>query len=285
MAPDDADVPARALRALGRHRRRVAARRGRGRGARRRGRGADPRSTRSGGSPARISSRPPTRSRSSRSNADLVAAWYVEGRCTGSARRSSSRTCSSGSGSTGHASSRVRSTRRASPLSIEPECRWLAPASLDEALVLKAERGDEATVLAGGTFLGDPHQPASRPADLPPRASADVARSRRDRRRRRRAAARRDGTPPRGRAVVCGRARAGRRSRTPSPLVASPRVRNQRDRRRRPRRRRLRIRSRPRCSARSVPERSSASTRGRARDPGRGADHRLLRDRRSSPTS
>ena len=30
---------------------------------------------------------------------------------------------------------------------------WLAPTSLEEALALKAERGDEATVLAGGTFL------------------------------------------------------------------------------------------------------------------------------------
>ena len=30
----------------------------------------------------------------------------------------------------------------------------MAPASLDEALSLRAERGDEATVLAGGTFLG-----------------------------------------------------------------------------------------------------------------------------------
>ena len=30
---------------------------------------------------------------------------------------------------------------------------WLAPTSLDEALALRAERGDEATVLAGGTFL------------------------------------------------------------------------------------------------------------------------------------
>jgi carbon-monoxide dehydrogenase medium subunit len=34
----------------------------------------------------------------------------------------------------------------------EPE--WLAPASLEEALALRAERGDEATVLAGGTFVG-----------------------------------------------------------------------------------------------------------------------------------
>jgi len=34
----------------------------------------------------------------------------------------------------------------------EPE--WMAPASLDEAIALRAERGDEATVLAGGTFLG-----------------------------------------------------------------------------------------------------------------------------------
>jgi aerobic carbon-monoxide dehydrogenase medium subunit len=30
---------------------------------------------------------------------------------------------------------------------------WLAPASLDEALVMRAERAAEATVLAGGTFL------------------------------------------------------------------------------------------------------------------------------------
>jgi carbon-monoxide dehydrogenase medium subunit len=30
----------------------------------------------------------------------------------------------------------------------------MAPASLDEAIALRAERGDEATVLAGGTFLG-----------------------------------------------------------------------------------------------------------------------------------
>ena len=34
----------------------------------------------------------------------------------------------------------------------EPE--WLAPSSLEEALALRAERGEEATVLAGGTFLG-----------------------------------------------------------------------------------------------------------------------------------
>lgn len=30
---------------------------------------------------------------------------------------------------------------------------WLAPATLEEALVLRGERGDEVTVLAGGTFL------------------------------------------------------------------------------------------------------------------------------------
>jgi carbon-monoxide dehydrogenase medium subunit len=35
---------------------------------------------------------------------------------------------------------------------VEP--RWMAPASLEEALALRAEHGDEATVLAGGTFLG-----------------------------------------------------------------------------------------------------------------------------------
>jgi CO/xanthine dehydrogenase FAD-binding subunit len=34
-------------------------------------------------------------------------------------------------------------------LSTEPE--WLVPASLDEALALRAERRDEATVVAGGT--------------------------------------------------------------------------------------------------------------------------------------
>jgi carbon-monoxide dehydrogenase medium subunit len=39
-------------------------------------------------------------------------------------------------------------------LSIAPSCDWLAPDSLEEALTLKAERGEEATVLAGGTFLG-----------------------------------------------------------------------------------------------------------------------------------
>jgi len=37
-------------------------------------------------------------------------------------------------------------------LSTEPE--WLAPGSLEEALALKAERGEEATVVAGGTFVG-----------------------------------------------------------------------------------------------------------------------------------
>src|SRR5262245_17595828 len=33
-------------------------------------------------------------------------------------------------------------------------CDWLAPRSLEEALALKAEHGEDATVLAGGTFLG-----------------------------------------------------------------------------------------------------------------------------------
>jgi xanthine dehydrogenase iron-sulfur cluster and FAD-binding subunit A len=31
---------------------------------------------------------------------------------------------------------------------------WLAPSSLDEALALRAERGADATVVAGGTFVG-----------------------------------------------------------------------------------------------------------------------------------
>jgi carbon-monoxide dehydrogenase medium subunit len=34
-----------------------------------------------------------------------------------------------------------------------PEPAWLAPESLEEALRLKAEHGDEATVVAGGTFI------------------------------------------------------------------------------------------------------------------------------------
>jgi len=38
------------------------------------------------------------------------------------------------------------------PAVSEPE--WMAPTSLEEALALRAERGDDATVLAGGTFLG-----------------------------------------------------------------------------------------------------------------------------------
>jgi carbon-monoxide dehydrogenase medium subunit len=37
-------------------------------------------------------------------------------------------------------------------LSIEPE--WLVPASLEEALALRAERREGATVVAGGTFVG-----------------------------------------------------------------------------------------------------------------------------------
>jgi carbon-monoxide dehydrogenase medium subunit len=37
---------------------------------------------------------------------------------------------------------------------LSPPPEWLAPRSLDEALALKAERGDEATVVAGGTFVG-----------------------------------------------------------------------------------------------------------------------------------
>jgi aerobic carbon-monoxide dehydrogenase medium subunit len=36
----------------------------------------------------------------------------------------------------------------------EPEPDWMAPGSLDEAVALRGEHGDDATVLAGGTFLG-----------------------------------------------------------------------------------------------------------------------------------
>jgi carbon-monoxide dehydrogenase medium subunit len=35
-----------------------------------------------------------------------------------------------------------------------PEPAWLAPTSVEEALALRREHGDDATVLAGGTFLG-----------------------------------------------------------------------------------------------------------------------------------
>jgi carbon-monoxide dehydrogenase medium subunit len=38
-------------------------------------------------------------------------------------------------------------------LRFAPEPEWLAPSSLDEALRLRAERADDATVLAGGTFV------------------------------------------------------------------------------------------------------------------------------------
>jgi carbon-monoxide dehydrogenase medium subunit len=37
---------------------------------------------------------------------------------------------------------------------LSTRCEWLAPDTVDGALAIKAERGDEATILAGGTFLG-----------------------------------------------------------------------------------------------------------------------------------
>jgi carbon-monoxide dehydrogenase medium subunit len=37
---------------------------------------------------------------------------------------------------------------------LSTRCEWLAPETIEEALAIKAERGEEATVLAGGTFLG-----------------------------------------------------------------------------------------------------------------------------------
>jgi carbon-monoxide dehydrogenase medium subunit len=39
-------------------------------------------------------------------------------------------------------------------VTVAAEPGWLAPGSLDEALALRAEHGEDATVLAGGTFLG-----------------------------------------------------------------------------------------------------------------------------------
>jgi carbon-monoxide dehydrogenase medium subunit len=39
-------------------------------------------------------------------------------------------------------------------MSARAPVEWLAPADLDEAVALRAERGDESTVVAGGSFLG-----------------------------------------------------------------------------------------------------------------------------------
>ena len=39
-------------------------------------------------------------------------------------------------------------------MSVAAEPEWLAPATLEDALGLRAERGDAATVVAGGTFVG-----------------------------------------------------------------------------------------------------------------------------------
>jgi carbon-monoxide dehydrogenase medium subunit len=36
---------------------------------------------------------------------------------------------------------------------LSTRCEWLAPRTLEEALAVRAQRGEEATVLAGGTFL------------------------------------------------------------------------------------------------------------------------------------
>jgi aerobic carbon-monoxide dehydrogenase medium subunit len=37
---------------------------------------------------------------------------------------------------------------------LSTRCEWLAPETIDGALAVRAERGEEATILAGGTFLG-----------------------------------------------------------------------------------------------------------------------------------
>ncbi len=39
-------------------------------------------------------------------------------------------------------------------MSAHPRPEWLVPTSIEEALALRAEYGDEATVIAGGTFVG-----------------------------------------------------------------------------------------------------------------------------------
>ena len=231
-----------------------------------------------GGDPTtRTCSRRPTRSRSSRSTPTLVARWYTSGRCSrerakaqltymferirvaAGPRRSREPLYEAGAGR----------CRR------EPE--WLAPASLDEALALRAERGDEATVVAGGTFVGDPRQPAA--ARSPRRSSRlrGVPGTRRGRgetascgsarwsrtapssARRRRC----EGWPalahtfsPSSRARACGTRRP---SAACSPTPTTPPTRR-------------------RCCARCGRAAVARSVRRRARDPGRRADRRPLRD-------
>src|SRR3954452_11125404 len=81
--------------------------------------------------------------------------WCTGSRAAGAAatgRRRNCVGCSIGSACRRRASWRRRSTRRRSRLSPEPE--WLTPTSLDQALALRAERRERATVVAGGTFVG-----------------------------------------------------------------------------------------------------------------------------------
>ena len=154
-----------------------------------------------------------------------------------------------------HPRQRQHRSRR-DPRVSEPE--WMAPDSLEEALALRAERGDEATVLAGGTFLGI----LMNQGFLTPSALLSLGRV--DELKqievvRRRAAAGRDGLAPsrraRGRSAAgrCWRARSGwwraRACATRRPSAAcSPMPTTRRTRRR--------------CSPRSTLARSCARPRG-----------------------
>ena len=243
--------------------------------------------TRSAASRTRTCCRRPTRSRFSRSTPSSSSRWFSDGRCSpGALEGAARRTCSTGSGSTARASS--PGPLRAEALAVvDRGCSRVRPsgshpARCEEALALKAERGDEATVVAGGTFLGIlvNQRLLEPPCLLEPCACPGPRRDR--------SAGRSSGSAPwpaTGRSSArprCGRA--GPRSARPS---RSSRARACATRRRsaacsptpttRPTHRR--------CSARSAPG-SSLSERGRrAGDSRRGAHHRLLRDRRSRRTS
>ncbi len=152
---------------------------------------------------------------------------------------------------------------------------WLAPTSLEEALALKAEHGDEATVVAGGTFLAI----LLNQRLLAPQTLLALARRPRASTAWRRTASSRLGAMTTHRAVERSplvRERWPALARAFS-LVASPRVRNQAtvggvladaD-----------YASDPPALLAALGARAVVVSRdGAARDPGRGADHRPLRD-------
>ena len=95
-------------------------------------------------------------------NPGLMAGWVTSGSvrpraCKGAADvhvRAHSARCSPRAGAASLRRGARRRRPRRGPVGMTFGCDWLAPRSLEEALALKAEHGEEATVLAGGTFLG-----------------------------------------------------------------------------------------------------------------------------------